>query len=504
MLKTKEIVQNRHLWIVVIMLAICAFYHYYLPQLPFQPLESYPLTRQAIVRIIFLLPVAAAAFAFGRTGGLVTLAAALLIMLPRVFLISDQPIDAFFETIGVAVVGTVIVWIIDTQEKERKLRQKAVEELETVNAIARTLTRPYDLDAMLDEVLNRVLEVVGSSEPKGAIFLLDPWGQTLHLRAHRGLSSLFIEQADEIPLGECLCGLTAEAGEVLVVRDALSHPQHTRCPVSEPHVHVCVPLKSMDRLLGVIDFCLDTEHPIDAIDQQMFAAIGRQIGVAVDNARLCENLRFYIRQVTDAQEDERRRIARELHDETAQGLIGVARRLDDLATSDPGVPELAVERLEQLYQQIEDLLQGVRRFSRDLRPSVLDDLGLLPAVEGLMIGLEESGIECELDISGEQRRLSPDAELALFRIVQEALNNIKRHANATEVVAAVEFDQAKLIVAVCDNGDGFEMPARVGDLALLGRFGFVGMHERAQLLRGTLIVQAEPGRGTTVMVEVPM
>jgi signal transduction histidine kinase len=121
-----------------------------------------------------------------------------------------------------------------------------------------------------------------------------------------------------------------------------------------------------------------------------------------------------------------------------------------------------------------------------------------------MIGLEESGIECELEISGEQRRLSPDAELALFRIVQEALNNIKRHANATEVVAAVEFDQAKLIVAVCDNGDGFEMPARVGDLALLGRFGFVGMHERAQLLRGTLIVQAEPGRGTTVMVEVPM
>jgi signal transduction histidine kinase len=502
--KTKGIIQNRHLWIVVIMLGICAFYHYYLPQLPFRPLESYPLTRQAIVRIIFLLPVAAAAFAFGRTGGLMTLAAAMLIMLPRVFWISDQPIDAFFETIGVAVVGTVIVWIIDTQEKERKLRQKAVEELETVNAIARTLTRPYDLDAMLEEVLNRVLEAVGSSEPKGAIFLLDPWGQTLHLRAHEGLSSRLIEQADEIPLGECLCGLTAEAGEVLIVRDALNHPQHTRCPILEPHVHVCVPLKSMDRLLGVIDFYLDNEHPIDAIDQQMFAAIGRQIGVAVDNARLCENLRFYIRQVTDAQEDERRRIARELHDETAQGLIGVARRLDDLATSDLGVPERAVERLEQLYQQIEDLLQGVRRFSRDLRPSVLDDLGLLPAVEGLISGLKESGIDCELEISGEQRRLSPDAELALFRIVQEALNNIKRHANATEVVAAVEFDQDKLIVAVCDNGDGFEMPARVGDLALLGRFGFVGMHERAQLLRGTLIVQAEPGRGTTVMVEVPM
>jgi signal transduction histidine kinase len=313
----------------------------------------------------------------------------------------------------------------------------------------------------------------------------------------------FVERANEVPLGECLCGLTAESGDLLVVRDALSHPQHTRCPVQEPHVHVCVPLKSMERLLGVIDFFLDAEHPIDAIDQQMFAAIGRQIGVAVDNARLCENLRFYIRQVTDAQEDERRRIARELHDETAQGLIGVARRVDDLATSDLGLPDSAVERLEQLYQRIEDLLQGVRRFCRDLRPSVLDDLGLLPAVEGLIASLEESGIECQLEISGERRRLSPEAELALFRIVQEALNNVKRHANATEVVAAVEFDPDKLIVAICDNGDGFEMPARVGDLALLGRFGFVGMHERAQLLRGVLIVQAEAGRGTTVMVEAP-
>jgi signal transduction histidine kinase len=486
------------------MLGICAFYHYYLPQLSLRPLEAYPLTRQAIVRIIFLLPVAAAAFAFGRVGGLVTLAAATLIMLPRVFLISDQPMDALFETVGVAVVGSVVVWIIDTQEKERKLRQKAVEELEMVNAIALTLTRPYDLDAMLDEVLNELLEAVGSAEPKGTIFLLDPWGQTLHLRAYKGLSSKFIEQANEIPLGECLCGMTAESGDLLVVRDSLHHPHHTRCPVLEPHVHVCVPLKSMDRLLGVIDFYLDAAHPIDAIDQQMFAAIGRQIGVAVDNARLCENLRFYSRRVTDAQEDERRRIARELHDETAQGLIDVARRLDDLATSNLGIPESAVERLEQVYQRIQDLLRGVRRFSRDLRPSVLDDLGLLPAIEGLIANLEENGIECRLEISGERRRLSSDAELALFRIVQEALNNIKRHAKAIEVTVAVEFEKDKLVVAVCDKGQGFEMPARVSDLALLGRFGFVGMHERAQLLRGTLIVQAEPDRGTTVMVEVPI
>jgi signal transduction histidine kinase len=234
----------------------------------------------------------------------------------------------------------------------------------------------------------------------------------------------------------------------------------------------------------------------------MFAAIGRQIGVAVENARLCENLRFYVRQISDAQEDERRRIARELHDETAQGLIALSRRLDNLAASDEGLTSSAIERLEELQVRIEDLLEGVRRFGKDLRPSVLDDLGLLPALEGLMASLPQSGIEPQLETRGDQRRLSPDAELALFRIVQEALNNVKRHANASQVRTVVEFDEARVSVSVQDDGQGFEMPGALSDLATLGRFGFVGMHERVMLLRGTLTVRSELGKGMTVVADV--
>ena len=500
----KDAVRTRDFWIVVVMLVICTFFHYFSPRLHLQSWESLPMTRQAVVRIIFLLPVSAAAFAFGRRGGLLTLVVATLIMLPRVFFVSPQLIDALFETTGIVVVGYIIVWIIDTQEREKKLRQKAVEELETVNSIALTLTQPYDLDAMLDEVLGKVLEAIGSSEPKGAIFLLDPWGQQLHLRAHRRLAPEFVEEEAKIPLGECLCGLAAETGDLLVVRDALSHPYHTRCQQQEPHAHVCVPLRSKDRLLGVIDFCLDAAHPIDGIDQQMFAAIGRQIGVAVENARLCENQRFYIRKVTDAQEDERRRIARELHDETAQGLVDLARRIDDLATSDSGMPESAVMRLEQLHQRTDSLLGGLRRLTRDLRPSVLDDLGLLPALDALIAEFQGSGIKSELEISGTRRRLPREVELALYRIIQESLSNVRRHAQASHVVTAVEFEDDRVILAVCDNGQGFAMPARISDLALLGRFGFVGIYERTQLLRGVLMVQSELGRGTTVLVEVPI
>ncbi len=501
--RLKRLIGSRDFWIVGISLAICTFFHYYSPQTAMSIGVNLPMTRQAVVRIIFLLPVAAAAFAFGRTGGLVTLGIAVLVMLPRALFLSPLPIDALFEIVGIAIVGYIIVWMIDTQEREKRLRQRAVEELETVNAIALTLTQPHDLDAMLDKALSRTLEAIGSSQAKGAIFLLDPWAQILTMRAHQGLSPEFVTQAYEIPLGECLCGHTAETGSVLVVRDALEHPQHTRCLETQPHSHVCVPLKARDRLLGVIDFCLPSSHLVDAIDREMFAAIGRQIGVAVENARLCENLRFYVRQISDAQEDERRRIARELHDDTAQGLIDVSRRLDNLAATDEGLTTSAIAQLEGLQVRIEDLLEGVRRFGRDLRPSVLDDLGLLPALEGLMASLPQSGIEPLLETRGDQRRLSPDAELALYRIVQEALNNTRKHAQASHVGTVVEFGADRVRVSVQDDGQGFEMPATLSDLATLGRFGFVGMHERVQLLRGTLTVRSELGKGMTIIADVP-
>jgi signal transduction histidine kinase len=325
----------------------------------------------------------------------------------------------------------------------------------------------------------------------------------LHLRAYRGLSEDFVEGESRIPLGECLCGLAANSGDLLVVGNALEHPRHTRCPIREPHAHVCIPLRSRDRLLGVMDFQLGHGQPVDAIDYQMFNAIGRQIGVAVENARLCENLRFYVRKITDAQEDERKRIARELHDDTAQGLVDLVRRLDVMEGAN-SLPEPAAERLEDVQRRIEDLLQGVRRFIRYLRPSVLDDLGLLPALEGLLADMRSDGLGSTLETQGEERRLPPDVELALFRIVQEALTNVRRHAEASKVVVRVEHNQDSVHLTVTDDGQGFEPPASMGDLALVGKFGFLGMHERAQLLRGSLVVHSELGSGTTVAVEVPV
>jgi signal transduction histidine kinase len=135
---------------------------------------------------------------------------------------------------------------------------------------------------------------------------------------------------------------------------------------------------------------------------------------------------------------------------------------------------------------------------------VLDDLGLLPALELLADDLEEQGIATSFKVIGEARRLMPDVEVMLFRIAQEAMRNLWRHGQASAAELAIEFSNAKVRVSINDNGCGFKLPQRPGDLASLGKLGLAGMHERAKLLGGTLVLKSRQGKGTAVTVEVPV
>lgn len=222
-----------------------------------------------------------------------------------------------------------------------------------------------------------------------------------------------------------------------------------------------------------------------------------------EQRRMQENLRYYVSQVLQAQESERLRIARELHDDTAQALTGISRRLDMLASASKEIPPEIAGRLEELREQTDTVLDGVRRFSQDLRPPVLDDLGLLPALKWLVIALEEQdGIASNIRMLGEPRRLPHETELALFRIAQEALNNVRKHAQASAVELIVDFRDHQLRLAVADNGKGFDVP-QSKSAAASGKLGLIGMEERARLLGGTLEIRSRPGEGTTIEVSVP-
>ncbi len=223
-----------------------------------------------------------------------------------------------------------------------------------------------------------------------------------------------------------------------------------------------------------------------------------------EEKQLRRNMEYYIKQVTRAQEDERLRIARELHDDTAQVLATLSRSLDSLITGEKTLKKSSIERLKKLHEMANSTLEGVRRFSQDLRPSILDDLGLVPALEWLITDLEKSyGITTKVEIAGSRRRLAPEIELTVFRIVQEVLSNIRRHSQASSVAMSLDFGADALTLLISDNGQGFSIPRRTSDLALSGKLGIIGMRERARLIGGTLIVQSEKGGGTMVTLRIP-
>ncbi len=222
-----------------------------------------------------------------------------------------------------------------------------------------------------------------------------------------------------------------------------------------------------------------------------------------DQKRLQQNLWLYVRQITRAQEEERKRIARELHDETVQALATLLLDIEAISRSRKPLPRNVVEGMEQIRGNVTRIAEELSRLSRALRPSVLDQLGLVAAVELILGDLSRTGkISGRLEVTGQQRRLPAEVELGLFRITQEAVSNARKHSNASSVSVAVDFLPDGVSVAISDDGKGFVLPGSLSDLAAMGKLGLVGMQERAQLLDGEFTVQSAPGKGTVVKVSV--
>ena len=259
-----------------------------------------------------------------------------------------------------------------------------------------------------------------------------------------------------------------------------------------------VPMIVADRPIGVIAAHnkLGPDPRFTDEDLRLTETFGARAAVAVDLADRVA--RDALRRVVAGQELERRRLARELHDETGQALTSILLGLKHV--EEAGSPESARAAAAELREQIVDTLQNVRRLAVELRPSALDDFGLAPALERLAEAFgEQSGIAVDIQTNLDSRRLTPEVETALYRIVQEALTNVAKHAEATRVSIVVTRKASSVTAVIEDDGQGFGAGGGTGE-----GLGLVGMKERVGLLGGRLALESTEGAGTTVVAEVPV
>lgn len=246
---------------------------------------------------------------------------------------------------------------------------------------------------------------------------------------------------------------------------------------------------------------LDARTPLSPLaDRELERLTATFNGMLDTMAVYRQRLRDVAVRALTAAEEERKRIARELHDETAQMLAALLIRVRIVRNSSD--PEALDALLEEMRREIGRSLEGIRRFARGLRPPALDELGLGPAIESHARNLSESvGIPIRVDADPLEGVLSPEAELAIYRIVQEALSNVVRHAGATRAAVRLTRAPGAVTATVRDDGRGFDVTGVMsGERQGLGLFG---MQERAAYLGGRVEIDSRPGAGTTVTAEVP-
>jgi signal transduction histidine kinase len=377
--------------------------------------------------------------------------------------------------------------------------QKQVKSLRALNQVALSVSQSLVLDDVLTNAVDAVLHVMDTDT--AWIYLLREGETTLRLRVHRGFSAPFAEQVSQIEVGSGLNGQVAETRQPLLVQDIHLDPGPDQQLLAQEGLRsfAAVPLRAKESNVGVLGVATRDDRQFTDNQVDLLSAIGGQVGIAVENARL------YRRSRQAAILEERNRVAREIHDSLAQAFTGIVVQLEAAERLAGRRPEQAQASLRRARDLARTSLQEARRSVWGLRPRSLEDLSLTEALHNQVRTAQgENGLTLRFATSGAERNLSPDVEMNLFRIAQEALNNVRRHAEARNAGIQVDYGMRHVRLVVWDDGIG--LPTDYG--AVRGEddghgFGLIGMRERAALLNGQMTLTSAAGEGTQVEVIVP-
>lgn len=381
------------------------------------------------------------------------------------------------------------------------------QELAHLNRLAETVSGSLDQQVLLSRTLRELIAITNADV--GNVLVPDDNDRLKLIASQPPQLPHVCAEASQSP--RCLCVLASSRQQILTSDPDTDDPEGPVCQFAGLRSCIAIPLGTADHRSGVLFLGSNTREHFQRQDPSTLHAMGRQVGMALANARLFQQLQVrdqeraeLLKAVMNAQEDERRRLAQELHDETSQALASLQIGLERLG-SDQDVTQAVRVLAGELHDIAVGTLKEVHRLAVELRPSVLDDIGLEAAIRRFLRDCAERGsLVTDLATVGIDRlRLLPAAETAIYRIVQGALTNVVQHAHARHASVLIERRGAKLVVIVEDDGNGFDLGA-VREGSLEGRLGLAGMEERVALLGGNLTIETEPGNGTTVFAEIPI
>ncbi len=423
----------------------------------------------------------------------------------RAFQVHNYPFVDFDGTQLVLELGIDVTELRNALDAEHRARQAA----DTLREGSLALTRNLELDAVLTALLEHLRGLVPYDRAR-VMVLEGPARLAVRAAVDSGNDASMPEldrrlfDANENPvIGEVL-----STGEAAVIPDMHAHPLWgERMDPSYAHSWLGVPLLARGRIVGMFSLSKYETGFFTADHLRLAEALSAQASAAIENALLFEEvqharerLQTLSRRLVEVQEGERRTIARELHDEAGQSLTALLFGLR-LLEREPGDAAAVSERAGDLKRTAEEVLENLHRLAANLRPASLDHLGLEPAMRQHLDSIERTyGLTVRFKALGlEGERLPPVVETTLYRVVQEALTNVVRHAKASSVDVLAERRGGRVMVMVEDDGVGFDAERA----AASGQLGLLGMRERAETLGGTLNIESAPSSGTTVVVEVP-
>ncbi len=387
------------------------------------------------------------------------------------------------------------------------------------------LVGEHDVQGVLQRIVENAAAVAGARYAALGIYGDDGRITTF---LHHGLDAATVERIGDLPQGRGLLGQVIVADLPIRLDDLGSDPRSCGFPPNHPPMRTFLgaPIGRRGSRYGNL-YLTEKQGgvPFDAEDEALVMALAAFAAGAIESAELVVSERArsdavarhaaaeerararhdLLAAVIGAQEAERARVSRDLHDDIGQALTSVLlglRLIDGPGDPTTGDPSDVGQRVEEMRELVTDALRRARQLAFDLRPTVLDDLGLAPALQRLVADVaDRSGlvVDAAVDSVADHERVAPELATVVYRVVQEALTNVVRHASASNASVAVTVSSGRLRAVVEDDGNGFD-PTRSTD----GHLGLEGMHERANLVGGTVHVVSVPGSGTTVVLDVPL